>query len=249
MQPIARPSSLKQSVIERLRQSIVTGELELGQPLSERALAERLNVSKTPVREAIAQLRVEGLVLVYPQRGAYVFTPTNANVIEMCELRQALESAALKMAIERHPEETAKALEAIVARMAHAQKNNLRAAYLKEDSLFHEAFFSCCGNSLMRETYDMQAGKISALRTHLASRPGHTVSSFAEHQAILKAVEKRDPARALAILDTHIGRTRLSYSQALVRTVEPLATVEGGSALAAAQAAVSKGVSRPNGAH
>jgi DNA-binding GntR family transcriptional regulator len=75
MHPITRPSSLKESVIERLRESIVTGELELGQPLSERALAERLNVSKTPVREALAQLRVEGLVLVYPQRGAYVFTP------------------------------------------------------------------------------------------------------------------------------------------------------------------------------
>lgn len=225
MHPITRPSSLKQSVIERLRESIITGELELGQPLSERVLAERLNVSKTPVREAIAQLRVEGLVLVYPQRGAYVFTPTDADVVEMCELRQALEAAALKMAIERHPDTTAMALEPIVVRMVRAQQNSDRAEYLKEDSLFHEAFFSSCGNSLMRQTYDMQVGKISALRTHLARRPGHTESSFAEHQEILQAVKNRDPARALATLDTHIGRTRLSYSQAMVRASERLPLV------------------------
>jgi len=225
MHPITRPSSLKQSVIERLRESIITGELELGQPLSERVLAERLNVSKTPVREAIAQLRVEGLVLVYPQRGAYVFTPTDADVVEMCELRQALEAAALKMAIERHPDTTAMALETIVTRMARAQRNGERAEYLKEDSLFHEAFFSSCGNSLMKQTYDMQVGKISALRTHLARRPGHTESSFAEHQEILQAVKSRDPARALATLDTHIGRTRLSYSQAMVRASERLPLV------------------------
>jgi DNA-binding GntR family transcriptional regulator len=218
MHPITRPSSLKESVIERLRESIVTGELELGQPLSERALAERLNVSKTPVREALAQLRVEGLVLVYPQRGAYVFTPNGADVAEMCELRQALEAAALKLAIERNPEETEKQLDKIVCRMERARRDNDRRAYLIEDTLFHQALFSCCGNSLMMRTYDMQVGKISALRTHLARRPGHTDLSFAEHKGILHAVRNRDPKLALATLDTHIGRTRLSYSQEIAQT-------------------------------
>ena len=219
MNPITRPSSLKESVIERLRQSIVTGELELGQPLSERALAEKLNVSKTPVREALAQLRVEGLVRVYPQRGACVFTPSGAEVIDMCELRQALEAAALKRAIERNPEETEKQLDAIVSRMASARRDKDGRAYLTEDTLFHRAFFLCCGNNLMIQTYDMHVGKISALRTHLAQRPGHTESSFAEHKSILQAVRNRDPERALAILDTHIGRTRFSYTSEMERAV------------------------------
>lgn len=228
MHPITRPSSLKESVIERLRESIVTGELELGQPLSERALAEKLNVSKTPVREALAQLRVEGLVLVYPQRGAYVFTPNGADVAEMCELRQALEAAALKLAIERNPEETEQQLGRVVARMEEARRDNDRKAYLKEDTQFHQALFSCCGNSLMMRAYDMQVGKISALRTHLAQRPGHTDLSFAEHKGILQAVRDRDAKRALATLDTHIGRTRLSYSQEMARTaglVDPMTPV------------------------
>lgn len=224
MRPITRPSSLKQTVLERLRESIITGELELGQPLSERVLAERLNVSKTPVREAIAQLRVEGLVLVYPQRGAFVFTPTTADVVEMCELRQALEAAALKMAIKRHPGQTVAELAAIVARMESARRDNDRLAYLREDSNFHKALFASCGNQLMMQTYDMQTGKISALRTHLARRPGHTESSFEEHKGILQAVRDRDPERALAILDTHIGRTRLTYTQEVVDTAETLSS-------------------------
>lgn len=212
MQPINRPSSLKESVIESLRESIITGVLELGQQLSERALAVKLNVSKTPVREALAQLRVEGLVQVYPQRGAYVFIPNSAEVIEMCELRQALEAAALRTAIERHPAETERELEKIVRRMEVARGKQDRRAYLVEDSLFHQALFSCSGNRLMHQNYQMHVGKISALRTHLAQRPEHTDLSFAEHKNILQAVKRRDPKMALATLDMHIGRTRLSYA-------------------------------------
>ncbi len=217
MQPIQRPSSLKQSVIESIKASIISGELELGQQLSERALADKLNVSKTPVREALAHLRVEGLVEVYPQRGAYVFTPNGTEVIEMCELRQTLEASALRMAIERNPGETARDLEIIVKRMELARIKDNRRAYLEEDSLFHLTLFSHCGNNLMLQTYEMLVGKIGALRTHLAQRPGHTDLSFAEHKSILAAVKKRDPKAALSTLDTHIDRTRLSYTSEVTR--------------------------------
>ena len=81
MRPIERPRSLTGTVLAQLRESIVSGDLELGAALSERVLAEKLGVSKTPVREALAQLRVEGLVRIYPQRGAYVFTLSARRVL------------------------------------------------------------------------------------------------------------------------------------------------------------------------
>ncbi|WP_158602017.1 GntR family transcriptional regulator [Pararobbsia silviterrae] len=218
MEPIKRAASLKDSVADTIRMSIVTGELALGQPLSERTLAERLNVSKTPVREALAQLRLEGLVHAYPQRGAFVFTPNRTEVVEMCELRQALEAAALKMAIERHPDDAKRALETIVHRMEAALGHEDRRAYLAEDTQFHQALFMTCGNGLLMRTYEMHVGKISALRTHLAQRQGHTALSFAEHKSILQAVKDRDSEHALAILDTHIARTRLSYSAEVERS-------------------------------
>ena len=102
LKPIERPESLTESAVKRLRDAIVSGDFELGQPLSERQLAEMLEISKTPVREALAQLRREGLVRILPQRGAFVFTLSQQEVVEICEIRQALEASALKAAMERN---------------------------------------------------------------------------------------------------------------------------------------------------
>ena len=120
MKPIERPASLTESTVKRLREAIISGALELGQPLSERQLAELLEVSKTPVREALAQLRREGLVRILPQRGAFVFTLSQQEVVEICEVRQALEASALRLAMERHPDGFRNALESMVQRMQRA---------------------------------------------------------------------------------------------------------------------------------
>ena len=221
MKPIKRPNSLKQSVVESLRHSIVTGEVQLGQILSERVLAEQLNVSKTPVREALAQLQNEGLVRAVPQRGVYVFTPSQDEVIQMCELRQTLEVAALRMAIERQPQEIQRQLESIVQKMQAARQASDRKQYLALDTLFHRSFFLCCKNEMMLQTYEMNVGKISALRTHLSVRPHHTDLSFDEHLSILEAVRERNSALAVSILDTHIGRTKATYSEDVMTLTAP----------------------------
>ncbi len=212
MKPIERPASLTESTVKRLREAIISGALELGQPLSERQLAELLEVSKTPVREALAQLRREGLVRILPQRGAFVFTLSQQEVVEICELRQALEASALRLAMERHPDRFRDALEAVVQRMARARARRDVKAYLNEDTRFHECFFEHCGNSLMAQSYSMFVGKIAALRTHLAHKPQHTELSFREHEAMLDTVSRRDSAAALAVLDIHIARTKETYS-------------------------------------
>jgi DNA-binding GntR family transcriptional regulator len=212
VKPIERPESLTESTVKRLREAIVSGSLELGQPLSERQLAELLEVSKTPVREALAQLRLEGLVRILPQRGAFVFTLSQQEVVEICELRQALESFALRAAIARNPQRFADALGAVVDRMRKARARRDVQAYLSEDTRFHQCFFDHCGNSLMAKNYGMFVGKIAALRTHLAHKPQHTELSFREHEEMLGAVSRGDSAAALGVLDVHIARTKESYS-------------------------------------
>ncbi len=212
MKPIERPQSLTESTLKRLRQAIACGDLELGSPLSERQVADLLEVSKTPVREALAQLRLEGLVRILPHRGAIVFTLSQQEVVEICELRQALEATALRAAIERNPVAFAEALAAVVNRMRRAQSRRDVRAYLDEDTRFHECFFDHCSNSLMAQNYGMFVGKIAALRTHLAQKPQHIELSFKEHEAILEAVARHDSPAALAILDVHIARTKETYA-------------------------------------
>lgn len=212
MKPIERPESLTESAVKRLRDAIVSGDFELGQALSERQLAQMLEISKTPVREALAQLRREGLVRILPQRGAFVFTLSQQEVLEICELRQALEASALKAAMERNARSFAAALGASVQRMTRARERGDLKGYLNEDTAFHLSFFDHCGNSLMAETYGNFVGKIAALRTHLAHKPQHTELSFREHEAMLDAVSRGGAVEALTILDVHIARTKETYS-------------------------------------
>jgi DNA-binding GntR family transcriptional regulator len=212
MRPIERPRSLTETVLSQLRESIVSGDLELGSALFERVLAEKLGVSKTPVREALAQLRIEGLVRIYPQRGAYVFTLSAREVIEICEFRQTLEAAALNFAIERRPQALAEEITAIVGDMGSARSRGDTKAYLHADTRFHQAFFRHCGNSYLVDTYGLHIGKIAALRTHLAAKPHHTELSYREHCQLRDLIATGQLPKALDVLDVHIDRTKSTYS-------------------------------------
>jgi DNA-binding GntR family transcriptional regulator len=207
-----RPKSLAQTVLSHLRSSIIHGDLALGQLLSERQLADELGVSKTPVREALAQLRHEGLVRIYPQRGAFVFTLSAREVTELCEFRSAVEAAALRLAIARNPAAFVTALAPVVGEMAAAQRRGDQRGYLELDTRYHAIFFEHCENDYLRDSYERNVGKIAALRTHLAVKPLHTKKSFHEHREMLETIRSRDVAKTLAILDVHIGRTRETYS-------------------------------------
>lgn len=206
----------------QIRSAIISGDLKLGEELSERQLAESLGVSKTPVREALAQLRLEGLVRGSPHRGVSVFTLSATEVREMCELRQTFEAAALKFAMERNPSALLAALDDSLGRMERALRVQDLKSYLAEDTLFHSRFFEFCGNSYLLETYQMHVGKIAALRTHLAQRPQHTDKSFQEHREICRVLEAGDLAASLDILDRHIDRTKRSYSS----TIEDIAAAD-----------------------
>ena len=99
---IARPKSLTELVGEELRARIVDGRLRLGAALSENALAAELGLSKTPVREALLQLKLERVVEVLPQRGTYVFRLAADQLAPISELRDVLEVAGLKAAMARN---------------------------------------------------------------------------------------------------------------------------------------------------
>src|SRR5687768_6405604 len=133
---IERPKSLAETALALLRSSIVHGDLALGQALSERQLADDLGISKTPVREALAQLRNEGLVLIFPQRGAFVFTLSAREVAAICEFRLAVETAALKLALVRDPNGFTATLDQIVMDMAAAQRRGDTRAYLSLDTRY-----------------------------------------------------------------------------------------------------------------
>ncbi|GAB0118478.1 transcriptional regulator [Acidisoma sp. 7E03] len=194
--------------------------MRLGQMLSERVLAEQFGVSKSPVREALAQLKSEGLVRIVPQRGAFVFTLSAEGVRQLCEFRRMLEQTALGLAAARAPQQLADRWAAIVEQMAEARMAGDRRRYLDADTAFHTTLFDLCGNRYMTEAYSLHLGKIASLRTHLAVKPRHTERSFQEHGAMAAAIARGDLATTLAILDEHIDRCQTSYDAGIMDTAQ-----------------------------
>lgn len=211
---IARPKSLRELALEHLRSQIVDGTLKMGRALSERSISDDLGVSKSPVREALAQLRDEGLVTIEPQKGARVFTLSKHEVEQICDFRQAIETAAFEIALARNPNSLAEDMKKIVQDMAEARQKGDEATYLKLDTAFHQLIFQHCENKYLSASYSRYVGKIAALRTHLSALPQHTQLSFEEHVQLAEAVEKGDMTNIRRLLAEHIDRTRQAYSTA-----------------------------------
>ena len=207
---ISRPKSLTEIAVNYIRTAITKGDLELGHPVSESALAASLGISKTPVREALAQLKIEGLVKIFPQKGTFVFTMSEQEVRDICELRFTLESAALKLAVKRNRQAFTKELKTNVGKMDAARREKRDDKYLDIDTDFHALFFKHCGNQFMDEAYRLIVARVAAVRTHLAAVPHHTEKSYDEHKRMTKSIEEDRLDDTLKILDDHIKRTKES---------------------------------------
>ena len=213
---LERPKSLRELALENLRQSIVDGTLKMGQALSERGISEELGVSKSPVREALAQLRDEGLVTIEPQKGARVFSLSNAEVAQICDFRQAIETAAFELALKRNPTGLAADITQVVNEMRASRAADDEKRYLQLDTQFHHLIFTHAGNHYLTSSYTRYEGKIAALRTHLAKLPQHTDLSFQEHISLAGAVADGDMKIIRSLLAQHIDRTRQAYESAAI---------------------------------
>lgn len=208
---LKQPKTLTHQAAEVIRAMIVDGDLQPGEALSEFALAAELGVSKTPVREALLQLRLEGLVDIQPRRGTFVFQMTPVQVRELSEMREVLELAALRLAMERHPKRLASLLEALLPQMAQAVAAAEFTHYRQLDRRFHQTIAELSGNAYLVDAYTAIAWRIQTLRNRLSRDAELNRSSLEEHTRLLERIVARDAAGARDLLAKHIGHTRERY--------------------------------------
>ena len=217
---IEHPKSLALIVEERLRSAIVNAELKFGQALPEGALA--LGVSRTPMREALTRLELQGLVTIVPKRGTFVFKPSVADVKELAAFRLVLETAALEHSLAYDKTGALRSLTDSVRAMRTALKRGDTLAYATADSRFHEAFFAHCGNSYLVGAFRNVSGRIAALRAHLTvPRPHEQTKSFSEHEAILSAFAEGAKKEMRQTLTVHILRAKDVYARAILEAATP----------------------------
>lgn len=208
---IERPKSLSELAAEQIRDAIVRGVFDLGSPLSEAELSKRLGISKTPIREALSALRLQGLVTVVPQRGAFVFSLSKDEIRQLCRYRYLLESNALDISIKGSPQDLSDSLTDICGEMVFAHGARDFDRYLELDAAFHDVFFLHSGNSFLHDAYRNVGDLISTLRTHLSRGPLRTEKSLAEHQCILELIQSGKLVKAKAVLKKQITRGERAY--------------------------------------
>ena len=212
MHPIDHPKSLTEVTAAKIRNAIISGELPLGSKLSEQRLADTLGVSRSPVRDALAALQSEGLVRVSPKRGSFVFTPDLRDVDELCEHRAVLETAALRMGINRNHAHLLEQMDRAVRAMDRALAGSDAIGYSTGDRQFHRAIIEGCGNRSLIKAYNHTISPVKALRTHLFTiMDEDTDRSMRQHVAILAACRSGDADLAVTLLEEHIGHLTAAF--------------------------------------
>jgi len=217
MVKLIRPKSLTEMVADEVRARIVDGRIRLGAGLSENGIAAELGISKTPVREALLQLKQEGLVEVQPQRGTYVFRLAPEQVVMLSELREVLETTAIRSAIARNGQALAARMSEIFGEMKDAYDADDKVAYRKLDGDYHEAIIELCGNPYIRNAYRQISFCVAALRSRLSIEAQLNKLSLADHREMLRLIKARDVPALQRLLRAHITQTKQSYLDVLDR--------------------------------
>lgn len=184
---------------ERIREAIVTGDLKLGEQVSEAQLAALMGVSKTPVREALVRLQNQGLVEIHPQRGTYVFRLAPEEVTHLCRFRVLVETEALRDAMASDKARLVKSWQNCVAEMQVAEDARDLSALARIDMSFHWQLFDNCSSHYVRSAYELLRSQLTALR-HRAP----IADAVKSHQVLIDAVIGGDDQSACALLTEHI---------------------------------------------
>lgn len=202
------------AVQDALREAIFGGVLHAGEPLSVPDLARRLNVSRSPVREAVLALVAQGLAVEQPRRGVVVATVEARDLIAIHEIREFLEAGAACLCAERIDDAGIARLRAILAAQMRAVRGRDAAGYFRTNADLHRAIALCAGNErlqnillVLENQMRIALHRISADATHM--RAGHD-----EHAAIVAAIADRKPAAAERAMRKHIAMTIARIRQA-----------------------------------
>ena len=196
---------LRDVVFNTIRRAILRGELKPGERLMEIQLANKLGVSRTPIREAIRKLELEGLVLMVPRKGAEVAEITEKNLRDVLEVRCALEELAVQLACDRiDPERMQQLLDAA----AHF-RDILGTADITElgeaDEAFHDVIFQATDNRRLIQLLNNLREQMYRYRIEYLKKKECYPQLLEEHAAIIQAIREHDKAKATEITVQHIN--------------------------------------------
>ena len=195
---------LRDVVFNTLRDAILKGELEPGERLMEIQLAERLGVSRTPIREAIRKLELEGLVLMIPRKGAEVAKISEKSLRDVLEVRRSLEELAAELACQRMDAEALKDLEDAQKAFIQAVESGETMAMAEADEHFHDVIYMGTGNTRLVQILNNLREQMYRYRVEYLKNPDVHEQLIQEHEEIVYHIKRREKVEATAVTCQHI---------------------------------------------
>ena len=198
----------KEKIYQSLRADIISHRLRPGQAIREDELADRLGVSRTPVREMLRRLEQEDLVRVVPNRGVFVSELTDKDIDEVLEIRLALETAAARSAATKLTAEQMKELKDIRKQLDTAVKLKDSVLSFEADTRLHGLILQAAGNKRSHRIINNLMGQIHRIRFISGHKPGRIDTTVKEHKEIIQALLNGDPDAAEETMRKHLVSTR-----------------------------------------
>jgi DNA-binding GntR family transcriptional regulator len=207
--PKLKQRVLSQQVLIALRSAILEGRLPPGHHLVEADVAEQMDISRAPVREAIKRLDQEGLVEFFPHRGSVVVGMSEDEIDAIYELRAAIEARAIAQACERITNEDLSRMRALLTTMAEQVDRGAIDGATGSDLTFHRTIVEASGYTVLKRLWDSLDGIVRVRSMQALERPGAVSryflrNSVASHDALLRALTDRDVRRATRLAREHI---------------------------------------------
>lgn len=201
---------LRDVVFNTLRKAILTGQLKPGERLMEVHLANQLGVSRTPIREAIRKLELEGLVIMIPRRGAEVARITEKSLKDVLEVRRALDALSVELACDRITEEEIERLLRACQDFEQATKGMDAAVIAKADVDLHDIIVEATGNQRLQQLVNNLSEQMYRYRFVYIKEESRHDTLVAEHREIYESIADRDKERAARAARVHIDNQEKS---------------------------------------
>lgn len=217
--PLPRRESLHEQTYQALRTSILSGEVSPGERLVETQLASQLQVSRTPVREALRQLQREGLVVVDGSGGLRVISVSVKDAVHLYDCRLALEQTAVRDACLNASDRALEDLQQSVAQSERAMQREASTLntfeMLNLDYQFHRKIAESTGNPWLTDLLDQVFDKMMLLRVQTTRHNPKVLEISSEHRQICGAIASRHPETAIAAIQSHLNASKHRVVQAL----------------------------------
>lgn len=206
---------LREVVCESLREAIRNGVLKPGERIMEIQLAEELGVSRTPVREAIRKLELEGYVVMMPRRGTYVANMSIRDINEIFEIRTALESLSNGLAAEHITDEELEHLQRLLVIIGGYIKDGNIEKIVETDIEFHDLMYHAARNQRLVGIISNLRDQLTRFRTLSMSYPGRLEATLDEHRTIVEAIANGDRKAASKAAEQHMENSEKTLLKAM----------------------------------